>query len=132
MRKPSRHRDNPKNKRIGESPAGVNLARVADAIQYTGSPYHKDIPSFAGRVQPPRPDASVCPRALARQQSRILDWLRAAIRVGHFSGYWEGGFPRYVWHRQGDTVYEGRLTNSGTGEYHGYPLESDQQVEGLP
>ena len=33
-----------------------------------------------------------------------------------------GQFPKYVWHRAGDRVYEGRLINSTNGEYKGYEL----------
>ena len=36
------------------------------------------------------------------------------------------GFPRYAWYKHGETVYEGRLVNSGRGEYKGYPLERSE------
>jgi hypothetical protein len=36
-------------------------------------------------------------------------------------------YPRYVWHLDADVLYEARLTNSGNGEYHGYPLEDRWQ-----
>jgi hypothetical protein len=39
----------------------------------------------------------------------------------------EGGFPRYVWFKQGNAVYEGRLVNRGLGEYKGYPLEPGEE-----
>jgi hypothetical protein len=111
----------------------VSLEEVASRARYTGSPYHKDMPSFAGSAPRRRgANASLCPRELARQQSLIQEWLRTAIRSGQFSGSWEHGFPRFVWCRQDGGVYEARLTNAGTGEYHGYPLEDDQHVEGLP
>jgi hypothetical protein len=35
----------------------------------------------------------------------------------------EGDFPRYVWKRVGGRVYEARLSNSGLGQYKGYPIE---------
>ena len=35
-------------------------------------------------------------------------------------------FPRYVWHKDGDQWYEALLTNEGNGEYHGYPVTSDE------
>ncbi len=40
---------------------------------------------------------------------------------------WENGYPRYVWYLDEDVLYEARLTNSGNGEYHGYPLEDRWQ-----
>lgn len=40
-------------------------------------------------------------------------------------------FPRYVWHREGDTVFEGRLVNRGNGSYKGFPLEKEEWPEPL-
>jgi len=97
-----------------------------------GSVYHKDVPSFAGPVPRPRPHASICPRELAGQQRQIQVWLHGAIRQRQFGALWEGGFPRYVWHREGNLTYEARLVNHQAGEYKGYPLEADEKVQGLP
>lgn len=44
---------------------------------------------------------------------------------------WEGDFPRYVWYKHGDTVFEGRLVNRETGEYKGYPLHGDEWPDGI-
>jgi hypothetical protein len=38
----------------------------------------------------------------------------------------EGSFPRYVWYRDGEILFEGRLTNQTLGEYKGYPISSDE------
>ena len=38
----------------------------------------------------------------------------------------EAGFPRYVWYKDGGTVFEGRLVNRGSGSYKGYPLGDDE------
>ncbi|MBM4032907.1 MAG: hypothetical protein FJ291_14120 [Planctomycetes bacterium] len=105
---------------------------MAGRVRYVGSVYHKDMPSFAGTVPPRRPHASICPRELARQRDTIQEWLRRAIRQGHFSALWEGGFARYVWHREGNVTFEARLVNRQTGEYKGFPLERDEEVHGLP
>jgi hypothetical protein len=117
---------------VGHPPVGVNLTDVALQVRYIGSVYHKDVPSFAGQVPRPRPDASICPRHLAWRQADILVWLQNAIRLGHCGTLWEGGFPRYVWHREGAVTYEARLINSRNGEYKGFPLEADENVRGLP
>ncbi len=111
-------------------PPGVNLHAVAAGATYIGSPEHKDAPSFAGQVRP-RADASICDRALLGMQVQLTTWLRQAIGNGRVSGRWEGGFPRYVWHREGDVVYEGRLVNSGLGQYKGYPLNPDEWPQGI-
>lgn len=105
---------------------------MAARVRYVGAVYHKDMPSFAGTVPPRRPHASICPRELAGQQRQIQTWLQGAIRRGQFGAQWEGGFPRYVWHREGNVTYEARLVNRQTGEYKGFPLEPDEEVQGLP
>jgi hypothetical protein len=61
----------------------------------------------------------------------LTRWLRAAIASGRVGEPWEGGFPRYVWHRDGDVCYEGRLVNHELGQYKGYPLRADENPEGM-
>lgn len=61
----------------------------------------------------------------------IHEWLRSAIRRGATGAPWESGFPRYVWYKDGETVFEGRLVNRGNGSYKGYPLEKDEWPEGV-
>lgn len=56
--------------------------------------------------------------------------LEEAVSQGS-CGEFEGGFPRRVWHRVGEIVFEARQGTPGSGEYHGYPLDTDQLVEGL-
>lgn len=103
---------------------------MARKATYIGSPEHKDMPSFAGQPRP-RADAALCDRSLAQQQTKVLKWLRAAIRKGSVSALWEGDFPRYVWHREGDEVFEARLVNQGNGQYKGYPLNPEEWPQGL-
>jgi len=128
MRAPKRKR--PQVRAIGSPPPNMNLALVANRARYIGSPEHKDAPSFAGQPRP-RANASICDRSLAQNQAQITRWLRRAIRRGQVSGFWEGEFPRYVWYRNDDIVYEGRLVNREAGWYKGFPLEQDQWPEGL-
>jgi hypothetical protein len=116
---------------LGSAPPGTNLGDVAGKVGYVGSVYHKDIPSFAGSVPRARPDASICPRHLASRLVELQGWLRNAVLRGHFGEFWENGFPRYVWHREGAIIYEARLMNAQSGEYKGYPLEADELVRGL-
>lgn len=108
----------------------MNLQQVAKLSRYVGSVYHKDIPSFAGPMSSPRPDASLCPRTLTDQQL-VQTWLRTGIRNGH-TGAWRNGYPQYVWYRHCGTVYEARQGSPGSGEYHGYPLQPEEVVRGLP
>jgi hypothetical protein len=101
----------------------VNLAETAERVSYIGSQEHKDSQSFAG-TRSPRPDASICPPHLT--QELVTQWLRRAIEGGMIGELWEGEFPRYAWHREGDVVYEGRLVNRGLGQYKGYPLNKTE------
>lgn len=48
------------------------------------------------------------------------------MRAGSTGAPWEGGFPRYAWHREEDTVFKARLVNQGDGSYKGYPLKPDE------
>lgn len=88
------------------------------------------MPSFAGQPRP-RADASLCPRDLNREPSRVESWLREAILRGAVSDLREGEFPRYLWYQEAGIVYEGRLVKRGLGEYKGYPLEPGQGPRGL-
>lgn len=129
MRKPTFHRDNPKSRRVVPQPADVDVALVAAKCRYVGSPYHAAGPT-AGRPATRRPDAAICPEELTSDRRRVEEWLRAGVVAGR-TGAWEGGFPRYVWHRQEETVYEARQGAPGSGEYHGYPLQPRQRVRGF-
>lgn len=130
MKRPERQRRSPHRQRVADPPPDVDREALANRATYGGSPKHKDIPSFAGAVPRPRVDASICPRELTRDKDRVERWLREAIRRGNV-GSWEGAFPAPVWHREGSTTYEAHLTRPAFGEYHGYPLEPDEHVEGL-
>ena len=78
-----------------------------------------------------KPPASICPRGLAQQRGLVEEWLKQAIRRGNV-GDWQGKFPERVWHREARVIYEAVLTRPLAGEYHGYPLEPHETVEGLP
>ena len=110
-------------------PVDAALYDLAQRARYVGSLEHKDVPSFAGQPRL-RADASCCPREIADREL-VNGWLRSAIRRGATGAPWEGGFPRYVWYKHGDTVFEGRLVNRGTGSYKGYPLGEDEWPYGI-
>jgi hypothetical protein len=110
-------------------PPDMDVAQVARRARYVGSAEHKDAPSFVGQPRP-RADATICDRTFADRQAEITAWLRAAIREGR-TGEWEGAFPRYAWHRQGDRVFEARLVNAGNGEYKGYELSASEWPQGV-
>ena len=126
MRKPAKVRENPKTRIVRAPPEGTNLAEIAERVKYVASTYHNATDPGHRR----RADATVCPKEVSKRQKRTQLWLRNAIRAGR-TGTWRGGFPRYVWHREGDVIYEARQGAPGSGEYHGYPLDPNQTVRGL-
>lgn len=130
MKCPKRQRRKPHPRRVADLPSNVDREALAARATYGGSPKHKDIPSFAGKVPRPRVDASLCPRELTRDRDKVERWLREAIQLGNV-GSWEGQFPSPVWHREKDMTYEAQLTRPNVGVYHGFPLEPFEQVEGL-
>jgi hypothetical protein len=96
---------------------------MAEKMTYVISSEHKDYLTSAGPGNL-RSDASACPRGLNFDE--VLGWLREAMRQGSVSAAQEGDFPRYVWKRVGGQVYEARLSNSGLGEYKGYPIKDHE------
>jgi hypothetical protein len=107
------------------------LAGRADQARYVGSPEHEDRPSPASAAPRPRADASICPLSTAEDFARAQGWLREAIRMGRVHGPFENDWPRYAYHREGDTIYEGRLVNREKGEYKGYPIEPEELPPGI-
>lgn len=105
------------------------MPKLASTASYVGSVEHKTQPSFAGPPAP-RPDASKCDPQLGNQDT-LTSWLREALEDGNIGAPWEGDYPRYVWHKVGDIVYEGRLVNQEQGQYKGYALRADEWPEGL-
>ncbi|MFO0061558.1 MAG: hypothetical protein ACK57O_11840, partial [Planctomyces sp.] len=106
---------------IQPPPPDVDMADVAARVSYTGSPEHKHAVTFAGNPRP-RADATICDSSFAKRLAEIQLWLRAAIRMQCCGGPWENGFPRCVWYKAGDTVFQGRLVNRVSGQYKGWQL----------
>jgi len=121
-------RKRPLARHIAPPPCGRSVQEAAIRAVYVGSAEHKRYPSFAGPPAP-RSDASQCPPAFKNEQRRLTRWLRQAIAAGQTGAPWEGDFPRYVWFRDGGTVYEGRLSNREQGHYKGYPIEAEEAEE---
>lgn len=128
MRASKRHR--PLSRTISPLPQGVDLLHLAERVRYVGSPEHKDTPSFAGQPKP-RADATICDRSWVSKLPQLDSWLRSALARGAVGAPWEGDFPRYVWFKEGNVVYEARLVNSVTGEYKGYELEHNEWPKGI-
>lgn len=121
MRAPHRHRPRRLDRFV---PArGFDLAALSEKVAYVISPEHKDYLTSAGPGRL-RSDASACPRGLDLDD--VVRWLQDAVRDGEMSAQLEGDFPRYAWRRVNGQVYEARLSNSGMGQYKGYPIQDDE------
>lgn len=123
MKRPGKRRVSPNSVRLGSFPANIDLEALLKSVRYVGSVEHKDTQSFAGPPRPRAKDASICDASLHDKQPLVESWLKARIEAGFVSQMWEQGFPRYVWYRDGDDVYQARHTRNGA--YKGWPLDKD-------
>ena len=122
-------RNRPRVRRVLSPPPETDLEAVANKCRYIGSPYHRTI--RVGRTSPKnRPGKTPCPADLQRDQSRVEEWLRDAIRRGNF-GDFVGGFPRVVWHEEDGRLFEARQSGRGSCEYHGFPLGPHDEIIGM-
>ncbi|MEV4923885.1 hypothetical protein [Streptomyces roseoverticillatus] len=115
LRAPGRRRE--PRRALSPLPARVTREELSAAAAF--------VPRDSGPGPAGLPDP---PGSLA---SAPLGTLRSGILTGHLGGPWLSGFPRYVWHRSGDTVVEFRLTGRRPGEYTGYELHPSEWPEGL-
>jgi hypothetical protein len=125
-------RPNRKQIRYPNKPKGLDfehskeeLEEAAVKARYLPSDYH----CKQSKGQPPkrraRP-AMLCPRDWTIQQAVVA--IRTAIRARRVSRRWVNGFPRHIWHKEGDVWYEARTAMGTAGTYHAYPIE----IAGLP
>lgn len=115
-----------KSGQIRDWPSDVGTPdEVAARVTYTGNAVHKSYPSPAG---PPalRADKAKCAHYDPEQWLEIVEALRTAIRARYVRGF-SGAFPDRAWVWINDVLHEARLTNEGTGDYHGFPINDPRQ-----
>ena len=120
---PPRRPDSKPKDRLALSEEQIEAA--ARSAVYVGSPEHKRSPSFVSSIRPIQGN-SICPPALSTDRNQLTEWVRQAIRNRWIAAPLEGIYPRYIWYRDGDDWFQGRLTNQGLGEYKGWPIAKDQ------
>lgn len=101
------------------------LEQMARDARYKPSPYHKSNPVAWGLPGPPqnRPDKTVCEGSGITCGRDAIKLLKSGIRCGMVSKQKRGDWPQNVWAVDAEGfVYESQLSNSGLGEYHGYPM----------
>lgn len=117
-----------KPKRVHPSPDRGSLDHAASNASYAQSPHHCRGPK-GEKPQARAKPASICPRNWSDAEATKA--LQEAIEKGCVSEAWEDGFPRYVWHREDDVLYEARHTRGPMGSFHAYPIEGRQAPKGL-
>lgn len=102
------------------------LRAASEHAVYASSAFHRPTGSKMGVPAKRRyPHASKCdPKWDQRSATQAL---RDAIRQGQVSQAWDQRYPRYAWHLEDGVLYEARLSNAVSGEYHAYPLEDRMQ-----
>jgi len=95
---------------------------------YTPSDYHCRGPKGQAPKRRAKPTMH-CPRQWTIQEAMVA--LRGAIRAHRVSRRWIGGFPRHVWHKEGEVWYEARTSDGTPGHYHAYPIEVTALPAGL-
>lgn len=111
------------------------------AVGYIGSPYHKRYPTESGGPGL-RSDKTECPTEIALSEARdvLIAGIEESIAAGRCSRENAGDWPRLVWGRgvfrseRGslEVVWEARLSNRATGEYHAYPIQPDRHDGAMP
>jgi hypothetical protein len=113
-------------KRVGVGFSEAQLVAASEGARYIGSPYHRMHGSLMGPAVARRyPHASKCPITWTFETANRA--LKDAIRKGHVSQDWDGGFPLWVWYKAAETLYEARLSNRDQGAYHAYPLAEERE-----
>ena len=104
---------------------------LAKRMVYVGSGHHKRHPGDYGFHPPvsPRPWKSLCDGSRVILKAEAQRLLREGVMRGMFSELAGDSPPKYVWSVDAEgTAYEAKL---GTGGYHGYRLEDEDDMRSL-
>ena len=116
--KPYKRRKIHRIARVSELPK--DLAQISIKASYVGSAEHKSYPSEAGPAQL-RSDATKCEHFA--DFKGLTEQLRASIKDGIVSEIFESGFPKYVWGKMNNKIYEARHIGAPAGRYKGWSIE---------
>ena len=89
---------------------------------YPPPPEQKGLWTFTNRS-----GKAKCGRFDPSDWPKLVDALRDAIRSGLVHEDFTGDFPRRVWVYINGVLHEARLSNATLGQYHGFPLEYEEQ-----
>ena len=118
-----------KAKSIDKKATRARLTFAAERASFAPSDYHCPNEQTRRPKWRPRP-AMHCPRVWSLREG--INAVRQAILAGRVSASWtDAGFPRHIWHQEGEVWYEARTTPGTPGVYHGYPVEISALPAGL-
>lgn len=113
-------------KPLDQTRGADDLAALAETVKYVGSPYHRQRGApMGGSVERAWPAANKCPLKWTFEAANRA--LKEGVRMGYISMETSNGFPRRIWYKDGDVLYEARLSNAANGEYHAYPFSSRRE-----
>jgi hypothetical protein len=130
MRKRKR---NPKRK-ISPSIDEEIVERLVQKIVYAGSSAHKRSPGNFGLKPPmqPRINATLCEVTQISDPRLAIKLLRKGVKLGLISVQMRNGFPQNIWAvSENGYALEAQLGNQENGEYHGYPMDSENDKDPL-
>lgn len=124
---PPRNRDNNKRRLEKEVPPAL-VVELRKKVSYRGSPKHKRNPASFG-LEPfrgERGDSTLCDEHANFQRgdmSKIETLIQRGLQARLI------GTNALLWTvADGGWIFEGRLTNSTTSEYHGYPVRPSEAI----
>lgn len=127
----SRSGNNPKRRIIPSVDLDANAREQLTArVRYVGSGHHKRNPaSYSMDRTNPRPTKSLCDAAKHVALDEAQRLLREGILRVMVSPLGNDGFPKYIWSVADDgEVYEAKTHPNTPGQYHGYPLEGEDDM----
>jgi hypothetical protein len=134
---PPRDSDNEK-RRLEPDPDPVRLQSLLQKAKYRGIARHKSAPRDFGILDDSggsRSDATLCDRDAGFSPSDVAtipDLIRRGITAGLVGHNWRPGIPTIIWPvADNGWIFEGRITNRETAEYHGYPVRPSEAIASL-
>lgn len=128
----ARQGNNPKRRiAVANQFDDAQLAALADSLEYVGSAIHKRFPGDYGFQPPanPRPWKSLCDTGGPILLAQAKHLLKSGILKGMISTYFQCDVPKYIW--SVDALGRAFEAKIGLGGYHGYMLESDDEMAEL-
>lgn len=123
--------NNPKRRIVDPqdvTPDQVN--KLLEEARYVGSGHHKRNPADYGFDRTnPRPTKSLCDagRVVTLEEAKSL--LKSGILKKMISSPAEDGLPKYIWSvSETGEPFESKTHPGNSGDYHGYPLEVEDDM----